>query len=700
MIAVLTAIIFILNSCSDMKKHIKPPVAQKIDKEMAIHGQTRIDPYFWMNNRNDPRVLEYLKAENNYTNEVLKHTETLQEKIYDEIIGRIAQKDISVPYLFNGYYYYTRFEDGKEYPVYCRKEGSLDSPEEIMLDANEMAKGHNFFNVVGMNVSPDNKLLSFGVDTVSRRKYTLQIKNLETGEIYPDRILNTTGSVAWASDNKTLFYTARDETTLRPDKVYRHELLGRSKDKLVYQEKDETFSTYVYSSKSREFILIGCFSTLSTEYHFLHAGNPKGDFRLIQERKNDLEYYPSHYDDWFYIRTNFDAKNFRLVRAPVDNPSIESWMEVIPPRDDVLLEDFEIFQSYLSLNERFNGLTHIRIINWNSGEDYFLEFEDPAYVAYFSVNPEFNTEVLRYGYTSLTTPNSVYDLNMRTREKIVMKRDKVLGGYAPSDYKSERLKAQADDGTMVPVSLVYRKGTPLDGSSPLLLVGYGSYGSSYDPAFRSSRLSLIDRGFIYAIAHVRGGEEMGRQWYEDGKLLRKKNTFTDFIDCADFLVENNYTNPEKLFASGGSAGGLLMGAVINMKPELFKGVIAAVPFVDVVNTMLDESIPLTTGEYDEWGNPNQEEYYHYMLSYSPYDNVTNQEYPNLLITTGWHDSQVQYWEPAKWVAKLRDMKTGDNLLLLWTNLDYGHSGASGRFKRYKEVAMEYAFMLDLLGIKQ
>jgi oligopeptidase B len=420
----------------------------------------------------------------------------------------------------------------------------------------------------------------------------------------------------------------------------------------------------------------------------------------MQERRKDLEYYPSHYKDWFYIRTNLNAKNFRLMKAPVGKPAYDNWKEVIPHRDDVLLEDFEVFSSFLALNERFDGLTHIRVINWDSEKDYFLEFEDPAYVAYFSVNPEFNTDVLRYGYTSLTIPNSIYDLNMKTRKKTLMKREKVLGGYDPTDYTSERLKAEADDGTLIPISLVYKKGTSTKGNSPLLLVGYGSYGNSYDPVFSSSRLSLIDRGFIYAIAHVRGGEEMGRQWYEDGKLLKKKNTFTDFIDCAEFLVEKNYTNPEKLFASGGSAGGLLMGAVVNMRPELFKGVIAAVPFVDVVTTMLDESIPLTTGEYDEWGNPNDKEYYDYMLSYSPYDNVNNQEYPNLLVTTGWHDSQVQYWEPAKWVAKMRDMKTGDNIFLLWTNLDYGHGGASGRFKRYKEVAMEYAFLLDLLGIEQ
>lgn len=699
-IALAGAAISVLTACNEKKENMKAPVADKIDKQLTAHGDTRIDPYYWMNDREDPRVLEYLEAENAYTTAMLKHTEALQEKIYEEITSRIDQTDESVPYFYNGYFYYRKYEEGKEYPVYCRKKGSLENPEEIMLDVNVMAEGHDFFSVAGMNVSPDNRLLAYGVDTVSRRQYTLHIKDLLSGEIFTDKIPNTTGSVAWAADNKTFFYTAKDETTLRPDRIFRHILMAGMEDELVYQEEDETFTTYAYNSKSREYVLIGSFSTLSTEYRFLEANNPTGQFRLLQKRMKDLEYYPSHYEGWFYLRTNLDARNFRLMRTSVKSPSLENWEEVIPHRDDVLLEDFEVFRSYLTVNERFDGLTHIRIIGWENGEDYFLEFDDPAYMAYFSVNPEFDTDVLRYGYTSLTVPNSIYDFNMKTKVRTLKKQEKVIGGYDPAEYRSERLKVEADDGTLVPVSLVYKTGTPVDGTSPLLLVGYGSYGSSYDPGFSSARLSLLDRGFIYAIAHVRGGEEMGRQWYEDGKLLKKKNTFTDFIDCAEFLVENEYSAPDKLFAMGGSAGGLLMGAIINIRPELFKGIVAAVPFVDVVTTMLDESIPLTTGEYDEWGNPNEKEYYDYMLSYSPYDNVTNQKYPNMLVTTGWHDSQVQYWEPAKWVAKLRDMKTGDNVLLLWTNLEYGHGGASGRFKRYREVAMEYAFILDLNGIKQ
>jgi len=693
-------VFFALISCKESSTTMTPPIAEKNDTILTAHGHQRTDPYYWMNNRENPAVLEYLKAENAYTQEMMRDVDSLRNDIFKEMVARIAQTDMSAPYFLNGYFYYTRYEEGKEYPIYCRKKDNLDNAEEIMLDVNQLAKGHSFFNVAGLNVSPDNRLLAYGVDTVSRRNYTLHIKNLETGELYPERIPNTTGNAAWSADNLTLFYSVKDQTTLRPYLIYRYKLgAGNVSDDLVYSEDDETYAVTVYNSKSREFVFIASYGNMSSEFRFLNAEDPQGSFKLIQERQPEIEYYPSHYKDHFYIRTNLSAPNFRLVKTPVTAPGEENWQEVIPHRQDVLLDDFEVFRSYLALNERFGGLSHIRIIQWEDGTEFFPEFPDPAYMVYFSVNPEFNTDVLRYGYTSLTTPSSVYDMNMKTKETTLMKRQEVLGGYDPAEYVSERLMIPARDGAEVPLSLVYRKNTKLNGEAPLLLVGYGSYGSSYDPSFSSARLSLIDRGFIYAIAHVRGGEEMGRSWYEDGKKLKKINTFNDFIDCGRYLTKNGYTNPEKLFASGGSAGGLLIGAVINMEPELFSGVIAAVPFVDVVTTMLDESIPLTTGEYNEWGNPNEKEYYDYMLSYSPYDNVVEQAYPNILVTTGWHDSQVQYWEPAKWVAKLRDTKTDDNILLLWTNLDYGHGGASGRFERLKEVALEYSFLLMLLGIE-
>ncbi|MFO8129441.1 MAG: S9 family peptidase [Bacteroidales bacterium] len=676
---------------------MEPPIAQKQPKELIQHNDKRIDPYYWMRDRDNPDVLEYLRAENSYTRAVLENTGAMQDTIFHEIVGRIKPTDMTVPYFLNGYYYYTRYEDGKEYPVYCRKKGSPGNEEEVMLDGNAMAEGHDYFMLTGLNVSPDNTMLSYGIDTVSRRKYTLYVKDLETGEVLPDRIPNTTGHAAWGNDNQTLFYTLKNEHTLRPEMVFRHTLGNRPEsDEMVFHEKDETYTTVVFNSKSRQYILIGSFSTLSTEYRYLDAGSPAADFQVFQPRQKGLEYFIKHYKGHFYIRTNYHAQNFRFMKTPVHKTRLDNWEEVIPHRDDVLLEDFEIFRNFLAINERREGLTHIRIMGWDTNEDYYLEFNDPAYVAYFSNNPEFDTDVLRYGYTSLTIPTSIYDHHMKTREKHLMKRQEVLGGYCPEDYTSERVFAVAGDGMQIPVSMVYKKGLRKDGTDPMLLVGYGSYGNSYDPFFSPARLSLLDRGFIFAIAHVRGGEEMGRQWYEDGKLLNKKNTFTDFIACARHLVHTHYTSPERLFIMGGSAGGLLIGAVINMEPDLFRGAVAAVPFVDVVTTMLDESIPLTTGEYDEWGDPRKKEHYDHMLSYSPYDNVTRQDYPNLLVTTGLHDSQVQYWEPAKWVAKLRDMKTDDRMLLLWTNMEYGHGGASGRFRRFKETAMEYAFMLNLL----
>lgn len=698
--AVVFLSIFIVSNCTPAKK-AEPPVAEIIPKELTIHGHTRVDNYYWLNERENPKVIEYLEAENAYKDAVLKHTERLQEKLYDEIIGRIKQTDLSVPYKDNNYYYYTRYEEGREYPVYCRKKETLEADEEILLNVNEMAKGYDYYSVAGHSVSTNNKLIAFGVDTVSRRKYTIYFKDLTTGELLSDQIPVTSGRATWANDNKTVFYALKDDVTLRPYKIMRH-VLGTdvSADKEIYEEKDVTFNTYVYKTKSKRFLIIASFQTLSSEYRFLDANTPMGQFKIIQPRERGLEYSVDHYKDKFYIRTNYMAKNFRLMETPIDKTKKENWKEVIPHRDDVMLGGFEIFKDFLVVSERIKGLPNIRIIKWEDRSEHYLDFGEETYSAYISTNPEFDTDLLRYSYTSFTTPSSVFDYNMNTKEKELLKQQEVLGDFEPTNYHAERHYATARDGTKVPISLVYRKGLEKNGDNPCLLYGYGSYGSTASASFRSDRLSLLDRGFVYALAHIRGGSEMGRYWYEEGKLLNKKNTFTDFIDCAEYLINEKFTNPDKLFAMGGSAGGLLMGAVVNMRPDLFKGIIAGVPWVDVVTTMLDESIPLTTGEFDEWGNPKNEEYYWYMLSYSPYDNVEAKDYPAMLVTTGLQDSQVQYFEPAKWVAKLRALKTDDNILLLHTNMGAGHGGVSGRFRRYKETAMEYAFMLDLIGIKK
>jgi len=682
---------------------LKPPKAEIIPKELTIHGQTRVDNYYWLNERNNPKVLEYLKAENDYTQAVMKPTEALQEKLYKEIVGRIKQTDLSVPYRSQGYFYYSRFEEGKDYPVYCRKKGSLEGPEEVLLNVNEMAKGYNYYSVGDLSVSSNNMLLSYGVDTVSRRKYTLHFKNLATGETLPDAIINTTGSAAWANDNKTVFYTQIDDTTLRPQKIFRH-VLGTpvDSDKLVFHEADETFETFAYKTKSKKYIFIVSTTTLSTEYRFIPADKPESEFKIFQPRTRDLEYSVDHYQDKFYILTNLRAKNFRLMTSSLDKTGKDDWVELIPHREDVLIEGFALFKDDLVLEERKNGLVQIRIVPWDrKNAEHYLDFGEETYTAgLMHTRFEFDTEWLRYGYTSLTTPSSTYDYNMVTKEKKLLKREEVLGGFDPANYQAERHYATARDGIKVPISLVYRKGLVKNGQNPCLLYGYGSYGAMSNPYFSSARLSLLDRGFVYAIAHIRGGQEMGRWWYEDGKLLKKKNTFTDFIDCAEYLIAQKFTNPARLFANGASAGGLLMGAVVNMRPDLFSGIVAGVPFVDVVTCMLDKSIPLTTGEFDEWGNPENKEYYDYMLSYSPYDNVEAKKYPAMLVTTGWQDSQVQYFEPAKWVAKLRALKTDKNPLLLWTNMEAGHGGVSGRFRRLKQTAMEYAFMLNLAGIKE
>ncbi len=696
-------VVFASSECKQVREEgsaLRPPLAEKIPKKLLAHGHTRVDNYYWLKERDNPRVIEYLKEENAYKEALMKHTDSLQEKIYQEIVGRIKQVDISVPYREGGYFYYTRFEEGKEYPIFCRKKASLEEEEEILLNVHEMAEGYAYFHVAGYFLSPNNNLIAFGVDTVSRRQYKLHFKDLKKGEILPDEILNTTGEAVWANDNKTVFYVKIDDT-LRPCKVMKH-ILGKNpaEDEVVFEESDVTFSVDVSHSKSKKFLFIISTSTLSSEYRFLDADMAEGEFKVFHPRERELEYEVEHFQDKFLIRTNFKARNFRLMETPLTETKKENWVEVIPHREEVLLEGFEPFNDFLVLNERIKGLRKFRVISREDKSDYYLDFGEETYMAYIDKNPELDTSFLRYGYSSLTTPHSIFDFEMRKKEKKLLKQEEILGEFNPENYHAERLYAPARDGVEIPISLVYRKGLEKNGSNPLLLYGYGSYGYSSDPSFSSVRLSLLNRGFIYAIAHIRGGQELGRQWYEEGKLLKKKNTFSDFIDCAEFLIKEKFTNPEKLFAIGASAGGLLMGAVANMRPDLFRGIVASVPFVDVVTTMLDPSIPLTTSEYDEWGNPNDKTYYDYMLSYSPYDNVERKDYPAMLVTTGFHDSQVQYWEPAKWVAKLRELKTDGNVLLLHTNLEAGHSGVSGRFKRYREIALEYAFLLDLLGRKE
>ena len=697
-----------MNTGADQMSDIS--VAEKVPYTLEAHGDTRIDNYYWMRlsdeqktaanpDEQTQKVLDYLNAENEYLEAMLGHTKEFQEKLFEEIKGRIKQEDESVPYFKNGYWYYTRFEEGQEYPVYCRKKGTLDADEEIMLNVNEMAAGYEYFNVGGLSVSPDNKLLAYSEDTLSRRIYTIKFKNLETGELLEDEITNTQGESAWANDSKTVFYSSKNEVTLLSEKIFRH-IIGTNDtmDEMVYHEQDPSFFIGVYRSKSGKYIIIRNSSTLVSDYHILKSDNPNGEFMQFTPREQDMLYSIDHFEDKFYITTNWNAKNFRLMETNEATTAKENWKEVIPHRTDVLLEGIEVFDHYLVIDERSKGLTNLRIIDQKNGQEHYLDFGEPAYMAYIAINPEFSSELLRFGYSSLTTPNSTYDYNMKTKEKVLKKQQEVVGGHNPEDYTTERVYAKTRDGVEVPISIVYKNGFKMDGSGPLLLYGYGSYGATMDPYFNSSRLSLLERGFAFAIAHIRGGQMLGRQWYEDGKLLKKKNSFFDFIDCAKHLVDQNYTSNDHIYAQGGSAGGLLMGAVLNFEPTLFNGVIAAVPFVDVLTTMSDPTIPLTTNEYNEWGNPEEKQYYDYMKTYSPYDNVEVKEYTNVLVTTGLFDSQVQYWEPAKWVAKLRDYKTDENLLLLHTNMETGHGGASGRFEQYKETALQYAFVFNLEGI--
>ncbi len=705
--------ICLLTACNTEKKEtteeIQSPVAEI--KATELSGN-RIDNYYWMKlsdeqknadqkDEQTQKVINYLNAENDYLSAKMKHTEALQKKLYDEMIGRIKQTDESVPYKDNGYWYYTRYEEGQEYPIYCRKKGSMESAEEILLNVNDMAKGHDYYSIRGLSVSEDNNLLAYAEDSVSRRRYTVYVKDLKTGKLVEEPVPNTEGEVTWANDNKTYFYTKKDSVTLRSRWIIKHKVGSSYKnDPIVSEEPDETFYTGIYKTKSKKFLVIWAGSTLTNYYQVLDANTPDGKFKEFTPRERGLEYSIDHYKDKFYVVTNWDALNFRLMETPDTKTAKANWKDKIAHRKDTLLQGIEIFKDYMVLSERANANTLMRVIDQRNGAHHYLNFGEPAYTIYPSTNIDFDTELLRYGYTSMTTPSSTYDYNMKTRERKLLKQQEVVGGYNSEEYQTERLWATATDGTQIPMSIVYKKGMKKDGNNPTMIYGYGSYGASMNPTFSSTRLSLLNRGFVYAIAHIRGGQEMGRQWYEDGKMFKKKNTFTDFIDCSEFLIEEKFTNPEKLFASGGSAGGLLMGAVVNMRPDLYKGVIAAVPFVDVVTTMEDESIPLTTGEFDEWGNPKDPESYMYMLDYSPYDQVKPQNYPNMLVTTGFHDSQVQYWEPAKWVAKLRELKTDDNTLLLRTNLETGHGGTTGRFKVYKEASQEYAFILDLAGIKE
>ncbi|MEK7406907.1 MAG: S9 family peptidase, partial [Acidobacteriota bacterium] len=678
MIVLLAGLYLSMTGCQSDVPKVQPPRAKIVPRQLEKHGHVRTDNYYWLRERDNPEVVKYLQAENEYTAAMTAHTKALEQSLFNEFKTRIKQTDMSAPYKRDDYYYYSRVEEGKQYPIFCRKKGSLEAAEEIMVDVNEVAKGHKYCSVSMPQVSSGQDLAAYGVDTIGRRFYTVSFKILATGKLLGDVIPNITGNVAWANDNKTIFYAKQDPVTLRSHRIYRHVLgANAADDRLIYEEKDPTFRCFVFKTKSKKYLMIASSQTLSSEYRYLDANSPGGAFRVFLPRQRDHEYSIDHSGGDFYIRTNRNAKNFRLMKTPVARTAVANWTEILPHRGDVLLEDFEIFKDHLVVGERKAGLMQLRIRPWSGAQEHYVDFGEPAYAAFPAMNFDFDTPLVRYNYSSMTTPPSVYDYNMVTREKKLLKREEVLGGFDSANYQTERIYATAQDGVRVPVSLVYRKGFGKNGTNPLLLYGYGSYGNSMDAGFDPLRISLLDRGFVYAMAHIRGGQEMGRQWYEDGKLLKKKNTFTDFIACAEHLVREKYAGPKRVFASGGSAGGLLMGAITNLRPDLFNGVIANVPFVDVVTTMLDDSIPLTTNEYDEWGNPNDKQYYDYILSYSPYDQVEAKQYPNLLVLTSFQDSQVQYWEPAKWVARLRAMKTDQNRLLFKTEMEASHGGVSG-----------------------
>jgi oligopeptidase B len=679
---------------------LTPPVAEKHPQVLVVHGDERIDDYFWMRDSNDPNVIAYLEAENAYTDAMMQHTQGLQTTLYSEMLARIKETDLSVPYRKDDYYYYSRTEEGKDYPIYCRKKGSLDASEEILLDQNELAKGYDYFSLGTFQVSPNHQLLAYSVDASGAEKHTLFFLDLNTFELYPETLTETYYSFAWGNDNRTVFYTKVDSTN-RPFQLWRHTLGSSPEDDvLIYQEPDEAYFLSVGKTRSQAYILMSLGSKVTSEVHYLDAHNPTNSFQVIHPRQQGMEYSIEHHSDRFYIVTNDEAINFKLVKTPVAKPSKDNWQTVIPHREDVLLSSVSAFADYLVISERKGGLPMIRVQKPSTGEEQDIRFPEPTYSISPGNNPEFNTTTLRFNYTSLITPFSVFDYDMETKQRELKKETEVLGGYDRTQYESEWIMATASDGTEIPLSIVYKKGLQKDGTNPLFLTAYGSYGVSYPASFSSTRLSLLNRGVIVAIAHIRGGGEMGRKWYEDGKFLHKKNTFTDFITCAEHLITQKWTSSDRLAISGGSAGGLLMGAVINSRPELFKVVLAAVPFVDVVTTILDTSLPLSALEWEEWGNPNDKTYYDYMKSYSPYDNVKPQDYPNILITAGLNDSRVKYWEPAKWTAKLRELKTDNNILLLKTNMGAGHGGASGRYESLKETAFEYAFVLDCLGLQQ
>lgn len=698
----LVILLFGIFSCEMMneKSYVKPPVAERIPKVLEIHGDRRIDYYYWLNERNNPKVIDYLKAENAYTEAIFSELKPLKDKIFQELKSRIKEDDSSVPYESNGYYYYYRYEAGKEYPIYCRKKGSLQAAEEVMLDQNKLAEGKKFHSIGGVAVSFDNELLAYSEDTVGRRQYIIRFKNLRTGEVLPQSIPNTTGQAVWAADNKTVFFNIKDEA-LRSFKVMRFNLETQAIDE-VFHEKDEKFSCYVYPSASRRYIMIGSSSTLTTEIRYVPADRPYDAFKIFQPRETGVRYSVADVADRWIIKTNADqAENFKIMVTSLDKTPRANWVDLIAHRTNVLIEDFIPFKSHLVVEEKYDGQIHLSVYDYSGRKINEVSMPEPTYSLNLGINENQTSDWVRFEYQSFVTPPSTREYNLKTGETRVLK-TKEVPGYDSHQYESRYIFAKAADGEEIPVSIVFRKSTELDGTAPCVLYGYGSYGYSLEATFSTSRISLLDRGFVYAIAHIRGGQEKGRRWYEEGKFLKKKNTFTDFIACAEHLIAEKYADPDRLFAWGGSAGGLLMGAVANMRPELWAGIISEVPFVDVVTTMLDESLPLTVGEFEEWGNPKDPEYYYYMKSYSPYDNIQTKAYPPMLVTTGLHDSQVQYWEPAKYVAKLRAMKTDNNPLLLYTNMDAGHGGASGRYSYLEEVAMKYVFLLDLaqLAVKE
>ena len=698
-----TFLIFILLIACTQKiimnqnKELDPPKAEIKKYQHKTHNDIRVDEFYWLNNPDNPEVIDYLERENDYYAKSTKHLKSLENRLFDEMRSKIKEEDSSAPYFYNGYWYITRYEKNKQYPIYTRKKENLSATEEILFDCNELAKDYDYFKLVGINISPDNKKAVFGIDTLSRRKYTLMIKDLESGELLKTHIKNTTGYGVWANDNEHIFYTKKNSKTLRAESVFRQSIIkGKDSDKLIYKEKDSTFSTFVSKSKSDSYILIGSFSTLTSEYRFLDASKPLDEFKLVQKRIEGLEYSVSHFKNKFYIYSNADnATNFKIDVVQISNPSKENWKTFLPHRKEVLLEDIDLFKNFWVTTERVNGLTKIFIRNWIDSNKIEIEMDSETYTSYPSTNLEFDTNYLRYIFSSMTQPNQVIQIDMKTLKKEVLKEQPIRGNFDANNYISKRIWVDSRDGKKIPVSILHKKGIEINSKTPLLLYGYGSYGSTIDPSFSSNILSLVDRDFIYAIAHIRGSEYLGRDWYDDGKMLNKKNTFFDFIDVSNYLINKNYTSSKHLYAYGGSAGGLLMGFIVNEAPDLYNGVIAAVPFVDVVTTMLDESVPLTTGEFDEWGNPKIKKYYDYIKSYSPYDNIKNQNYPNLLVTSGLYDSQVQYWEPAKWVARLRLNSSGNNKIYLDTNMEAGHGGSSGRFNSLKETSKKYAFLLGL-----